>query len=325
MKTYRNPNPSLWSGRRAHELLYGHQWVHCLPFDPKNQIPPQSFVWIGYATDVGVKRNQGRVGARWGPKYVRKAFGKLPIHLDLKRKCFDVGDVGHVKSLEDIQIKFSQILGWSLVQRAFPIVVGGGHDGVYPHAIALQTFLKSNRPKARLGILNLDAHFDCRNPKDQMHSGNSFSKLMALEDPPHCMFLGIREEANDKRQFEFVHQHGLPYFLLESCQKPVKNGVFKALAQWIDQVDAIYLTIDLDGFDVEHAPGVSAPSPRGFSISFVYKIIDLLAASGKWSSMDIAEFNPKYDQDHRTARLGASLIYRAIHQLDKNLNFRSKS
>lgn len=50
-----------------------------------------------------------------------------------------------------------------------------------------------------------------------------------------------------------------------------------------------------------------------------------VGASGKWSSMDIAEFNPKYDQDHRTAQLGASLIYRAIHQLDKysSLGFKS--
>jgi len=69
------------------------------------------------------------------------------------------------------------------------------------------------------------------------------------------------------------------------------------------------VTIDLDGFSSAYAPGVSASSPMGFSPEVVLESLELIFASKKMISIDIAEMNPKYDIDNRTAKLAASLVH----------------
>ncbi len=86
-------------------------------------------------------------------------------------------------------------------------------------------------------------------------------------------------------------------------------SIKQKLKSFIDSVDKIYLTIDLDGFSSAYAPGVSAPSPLGFSPEMAMEVIRIIKKSGKLISMDIAELNPRFDLDHRTARLAAILMH----------------
>jgi formiminoglutamase len=83
--------------------------------------------------------------------------------------------------------------------------------------------------------------------------------------------------------------------------------------QFIEPLDALYLTIDLDGFSSAYAPGVSAASPMGFSVEALLPCLDMLLGSGKVLSMDIAELNPSHDRDSQTAVLAASLAHRVLH------------
>ncbi len=74
---------------------------------------------------------------------------------------------------------------------------------------------------------------------------------------------------------------------------------------FLDSVNKVYLTVDMDGFASAFAPGVSAPSPMGFEPDFAFKVFELIASSKKLISMDIAELNPAFDHDQATARLAA--------------------
>jgi len=77
---------------------------------------------------------------------------------------------------------------------------------------------------------------------------------------------------------------------------------------FLDSVNKVYLSIDLDGFSSAFAPGVSAPSPMGFDPQIAFKVFELIASSKKLISLDVVELNPKYDQDNSTARLAARSI-----------------
>ncbi|HCD99044.1 MAG TPA: formimidoylglutamase, partial [Flavobacteriaceae bacterium] len=46
-----------------------------------------------------------------------------------------------------------------------------------------------------------------------------------------------------------------------------------------------------------YAPGVSAPSPMGFSPFFVVEMLRFLFETNKVISCDIAELNPLFDRD----------------------------
>ena len=77
----------------------------------------------------------------------------------------------------------------------------------------------------------------------------------------------------------------------------------------MDEVDCIYLTVDLDGFSSEYCPGVSAASPVGFQPKFVLEIMHYVFNSKKVISCDIAEMNPVYDEEQSTAFLATELIH----------------
>ena len=64
----------------------------------------------------------------------------------------------------------------------------------------------------------------------------------------------------------------------------------------------------MDGFSSAYAPGVSAPSTLGLTPNFVYEALAFLFQSKKVISCDIAELNPDFDIDKRTADLAAKLV-----------------
>lgn len=94
---------------------------------------------------------------------------------------------------------------------------------------------------------------------------------------------------------------------------------WETIAQTLDdfclKVNKIYLSIDLDGFSSAYAPGVSAPSPLGFSPELAFRIFDYLAKTGKLISMDIVELNPGFDRDNATGRLASKCIENIVRKL----------
>jgi formiminoglutamase len=84
------------------------------------------------------------------------------------------------------------------------------------------------------------------------------------------------------------------------------------LDRMIAIADDIYLSIDLDVLPGAAAPGVSAPAVLGVPLSVVEAMVRRVRASGKLRVADIAEFNPAFDQDRRTALAAARLAHRLL-------------
>jgi formiminoglutamase len=90
------------------------------------------------------------------------------------------------------------------------------------------------------------------------------------------------------------------------------------------EIDELYVTVCLDTFPASIAPGVSAPSSLGISVEFVINMLHWIAQSQSafhynWQLTDIAEMNPNYDIDNRTAKLAARLIYEVVGSKFNNL------
>lgn len=129
------------------------------------------------------------------------------------------------------------------------------------------------------------------------------------------MALGIRKDANTKDLFEFAELHQVNYLFQKYFNMNYLEHVQLRIIQFLEDVDYVYATIDLDGFSSAYAPGVSAPSPMGFSPDVVIESLKLIIESGKLIGLDVVELNPKYDIDDQTAKLAASLIHYVIHKL----------
>ena len=105
----------------------------------------------------------------------------------------------------------------------------------------------------------------------------------------------------------------MKHILADDIHQGLREKSFDFVDRVIDENDLIYLSLSLDVFSAAFAPGVSAIQPLGLDPWDVIPLIRQIAASGKVVSYDVVEHVPRYDIDHRTAKLAATLIYEIIH------------
>ena len=86
-------------------------------------------------------------------------------------------------------------------------------------------------------------------------------------------------------------------------------SVYERIDELVARVDVLYLTICMDVFNASIAPGVSAAAYNGiFADATFMHFFRHILKQDKLVAMDVAEVNPTYDIQERTARLAASLI-----------------
>lgn len=309
-KLHQPTSKSIWTGRTSHNLQYWHQAIQCLqdltiPKDVKGK----KIGILGYASDAGVSRNMGRRGAANGPHAIRTMMATMAFHLPNETQFFDLGDIVTLdNNLEQSHDLITETVSELLENKVFPVLLGGGHDLALAHGRGVFKQVKSKGEK--LGIINLDAHFDLRPLVDgKGHSGSPFYQL-AKEYPSdfHYLCLGIQSAANPGSLFTTAKQLKVSWLEMEDFTLFNWENIVLILNDFCNSVNKIYLTIDLDGFSSAYAPGVSAPSPMGFSPELAFKVLEWIARSGKLISMDVVELNPEFDQDNATARLAARCV-----------------
>lgn len=312
-KIHKKADASLWKGRVNDGSLDCEYWHHTIKLQEQlsYNVNSSAVGLLGYAVDEGVLRNQGRVGAQNGPDAIRNRLAKIPIHNQQK----DLLDFGNIyceqEDLEASQAYLRQATHQLKTNNVFPIVLGGGHDISYGSFMGIRDFIQANND-SKIGILNFDAHFDLRPMIEKPTSGTVFNQIyhdLRKEGEEFEYFvLGIQEQGNSKALFDVAHELRTDYMTNFECEISNMSSVQSRLKQFLDKIDYLYITIDLDGFSSAYAPGVSAPSPLGFEPKFVWNVLDFVAKNTKVVGCDIAELNPKFDVDNHTASLAARLV-----------------
>lgn len=301
------PDHDWYSGRSSFgENLYLHEVIQKKDLRDIKKNKDNNFALVGYCCDEGVRRNQGRIGAKEGPNAIRLQLGKLANHLPKEVQLFDFGNlVCNDGNLEQFQEYFREAI-IQLKRNGYRVIaLGGGHDIAYAHYMALHNVFS---PKKSIGIINLDAHLDLRIPNLECNSGTPFYQISTGvgADRFHYLPIGIQAAANHRNLLKKAEKLSSEPIYQSECTKGLSEQLTKKINKFLNEVDGVYLTIDLDGFSAAFAPGVSAPNPNGLIPSFCLEIINLL--KDKIISFDIAEMNPKYDIDNLTSRLAAHLI-----------------
>lgn len=315
--TYQPAKKTYWKGRDSNPDLdsqYWHQEINLYNIATKTPINNIDIGILGYACDEGVRRNRGRIGAKEGPKKIREQLAKLPLHFNSKNIA-DFGDVLCIENdLENCQRLFSKHITTLLKNKILPIAIGGGHDMAYAHFSGIYNAVK-NTSKNRIGIINFDAHFDLRPVDLKGNSGTPFSQIFndAKKESTTVKYfaIGIQQQSNTKELFDIANNNNcIEYLINYDCESSTSelNTLKNKLDSFLENIDHLYITIDMDGFSSAYAPGVSAPSPLGFTPYFVFKTLAYLLTKEKVISLDIAELNPSLDRDNATANLAARII-----------------
>ncbi len=275
---------------------------------------------LGFASDEGVRRNHGRVGAANGPSAIRKALANLAWHRS--GPAYDAGDVVCADGdLEAAQARLGGNVCALLDAGHLPIVLGGGHEVAFGSWQGLAGHLGGDRfeqqaPRMaapRIGIINFDAHFDLRDPAQVHSSGTPFAQIAeqcaARGWPFAYACIGISRASNTRALFQRAAELGVLVREDHEIRESRLPGLVTELQAFIAGCDAVYLTIDIDVLPACEAPGVSAPAARGVALSLLEPLLEFVRDSGKLRLADLAELNPEHDIDNRTARVAARLIH----------------
>lgn len=298
---------NIWQGRLdGEELLYHRLFQRVKEERNYDNISTGDFALHGFAVDEGVRRNKGRQGAKDAPDVIRKNMSNFPVILP----DFSLVDFGNLTcedgNLENAQNNLAKNVSKVLLKGGKSLVLGGGHEVTYAHYLGVKTAF----PEQKIGIINIDAHFDNRQPEKGVgpSSGTGFWQI-AQEGPINSLHIGIQRNSNTLKLFDTAHQHGMKYILADELFFENLTSIYQRIDELLDNVDYAYLTICMDVFNASIAPGVSAAAYNGiFADAAFMHFYRHILKNKKLVALDVAEVNPSFDIQDRTARLAACLV-----------------
>ncbi|MGL6129809.1 formimidoylglutamase [Chryseobacterium artocarpi] len=298
---------NIWQGRLdGEELLFHRLFQRVKEEQNYDNISTNDFALHGFAVDEGVRRNKGRQGAKDAPDVIRRNMSNFPVNLP----DFSMLDFGNITcedgNLENTQNNLAKNVSKVLLKGGKSLVLGGGHEVTYAHYLGIKTAF----PEQKIGIINIDAHFDNRQPEKGVgpSSGTGFWQI-AQEGPINSLHIGIQRNSNTLKLFDTAHQYGMKYVLSDELFFENLPSIYQRIDDLLENVDFAYLTICMDVFNASIAPGVSASAYNGiFADATFMHFYRHILKNKKLVALDVAEVNPSFDIQDRTARLAACLV-----------------
>lgn len=266
--------------------------------DPGTAVGPEALRRAGLAT---VLENAGRI-ARWqgpvSPSPLAPDHSQAQRWAALNRLCTELADR----------------VGASLRERHMPVVVGGDH------AIALGTWrgMAAALP-GPLGLLWIDAHLDAHTPEDSATAnphGMPVALLLGDGDPPlaqptlnpaHLCLVGARSW--ELPEIVRLHRYGVRVFDDgEIRQRGLGPVLAEALAIVSQGTAGFGLSLDLDVFTPQEAPGVNTPEPGGCGEEEWRSALAGLACREDCLGLELVECDGLRDSQGRTAALACRLM-----------------
>jgi arginase len=291
---------------------------------------------IGVPLDLGGNRR----GTDMGPSAFRIAgIGEQLSSLGLT--VVDKGDILtpipevkgagdlHKRYVKDIARVCQKLFHTSLAsfeEGALPVVLGGDHSlGAGSVAAAAAFFRKRGE---RIGVIWVDAHGDMNRP-DTSDSGNvhgmPLAALLGAEpaelariggEPPaidaeHTVLVGIRNlDDIEKRLVRDSHVH--VFTMKDIDRHGITQVMERALAIASSGTAGVHVSFDMDVCDPTIAPGVGTPVKGGLDYREAHVVMEMVAESGRLTSLDLVEVNPTLDLRNQTAELGTELAMSAM-------------
>lgn len=287
---------------------------------------------IGVPIDLGADRR----GVDMGPSAIRYAH----LQQKLEEIGYTVQDEGNVDvpiaemcKITNPRLKYidciipmsrrvSGAVSTSIQAGNFPLVIGGDHS------LSIGSVRGAARNR-KIGVIWIDAHADFNTP-ETTPSGNIHGMSLAILsglgdkslvqlwdesipviDPRNIAIIGARDlDVGEKIN---LREAGALVMSIEQVDRyGMVTVVEKAIERAARDTDGIYLSLDLDALDPQHAPGVGTPVLAGLTERETHLVCELIAETGKLIGMDLVEVNPILDVQNQTAKLAVEFALTAL-------------
>jgi arginase len=227
----------------------------------------------------------------------------------------------HVREIVRVAEELASVVADIERSGAIALVLGGDHS------MSMGTLAGIARAGRRPGVIWMDAHGDSNTPRTTP-SGNvhgmpfavalgladeAFPKsLRASVDGRNSVLIAIR--SIDSGEKENIRAASLTPITMTDIDRMGMGAAMEKAIAVASKGDGIHLSLDMDAIDPDEAPGVGTPVRGGLTYREAQLAMEILAASGKLRSLEIAEVNPILDRENRTAALAVELAASALGQ-----------
>jgi len=281
---------------------------------------------VAFPFDEGCVRNGGRPGAKSGPKVALEHIPKVGA----LRNCairdndepVDVTKHGlsgphwiEGTTLEEAHEHLRDTVQKEVEDGKIPFVIGGGNDQSWFNADAV---LRA-KPGVKMGVINIDAHFDVRPLVDgKMHSGSPFRMLLESEAYKNGNVRFAEFAAQGQQcslaHVEYLKEKGARIVWLDHMRRRrqvVEQEFRKVMNEHFHGCDFVFVSFDIDSIRQSDVPCVSCPSPVGLTAEEALDICRIAGEDCRVQLFDVSEFNPEVcsEWSYNTGRLVANMLY----------------
>lgn len=244
---------------------------------------------------------------------------KVREHEWMETNC---GGLRHLPEVVNACEAIYQVAASCAAARETPIFLGGDHS------IAIGT-VAGTASTGPLGLIWIDAHGDFNTPETSpsgnIHgmpvavlTGRGCPELVDLGHPgaklqPHeIAMIGIRDLDSPERTA--LARSGVHVYTMRDVDELGVATVARRALGHLSHLSRIHVSLDMDSIDPDVAPGVGTPVPGGLTYREAHLLMEVLAESGKITSLDVVEINPILDDGNRTAELAVQLVASLLGQ-----------
>ena len=254
----------------------------------------------------------GRRGAREGPLAIRRSIaGTKTAHCSANRnsplsaaRIVDLGDVTLSGDVAAVQAHVLEVVREVHALDSLPVFLGGDNSLTYANVAPLLD-------RGQVGVVNFDAHLDCRELRDGPTSGTPYRQLLA-DGLDTYVAVGARHFETSGAYVEFVRDRGGTVIPADAFAGGV-DAVVETVRKAVADVELLYVSVDCDVLDAAVAPGVSAPTPGGITSRELFAAIGELVRDDRIAGFEIVECAPPLDVEGRTVDTAARAVAHALY------------
>jgi len=289
--------------------------------DLESVVPPHRTLWSGLAADdpaaeVGVLGVpfDGAASFRRGTAFAPTRMRELTPHLapcaeeghPISIRVRDYGDVPPDLEWERY-FQAVEARAGAVLLHPFALFLGGDHSVSIP---LMRAFAQT--VDGPIGVLHFDSHPDLFDTYEGHKWSHACTERRALElsglDPEHLVFVGLRSFSRE--EWEFMKEHPqIPYYTARQCYRRGIQAVADEVVERLKDVQALYVTLDIDGLDPAYAPGTGTPEGGGLTTRDLLELVRRVFESLPVRALDIVEVAPPLDQADITSFVALKVIY----------------
>lgn len=247
-----------------------------------------------------------------------------------------------IKGVHTIYERVSKTVSETMKSGVFPVILAGDHSS----AGGTIAGIKIAKPKAKLGVIWIDAHADIHSPytspsgnmhgmpvatalgfdnkecqahkldKDTVEWWDKLKNIGKINPkilPEDIVYIGLRDY--EKEEEALLKKYNIKIISVSEVRKKGVEYVIRQTFKYLTKCDEIYVSFDVDSMDSSISRGTGTPVSNGLKEREAEDLVASLVQNHKICSLEITEVNPTLDKENLMAEIAFNILHRSVNLL----------